>query len=302
MSADRGPTSGESNIASAHRIDRKRVRRYAARVARHYDQAAWLPRRIADALMEHLQPVRIQPQRILDVGAGTGICSAHLARHYRTARVMALDCSLAMLRVARGHGPRWFSRRAHVCGDAEALPLSDASIDLLVSSLMLPSCPSPDAALAEFRRVLRPGGLLMFASLGPDTLRELRESWMAVDTRVHVHAFVDMHDLGDALLRAGLCDVVMDSERIIAEYTHVSTLLSELKQLGASNAAHGCRAGLTTPDQLSAMTAAYENHRREARLPASFEIVFGHAWRAASPRVEVCAPTLMRSLKRAPRT
>ncbi len=211
MSGDRGPTAIEPDIVAVHRIDRKRVRRYAARVARHYDDAAWLPQRIADALMERLQPVRIEPQRILDVGAGTGICSAHLARHYRSARVTALDCSTAMLCVARGRGPRWFSRRMFACGDAEALPVADASIDLLVSSLMLASCPSQDAALAEFRRVLRPGGLLMFASLGPDTLRELRESWTVVDSHVHVHAFVDMHDLGDALIRAGLCDVVMDT-------------------------------------------------------------------------------------------
>ncbi len=290
--------SGGSDIA-AYRIDRKRVRRHSARMARRYEAASWLPQRIADALMEHLQPVRITPQRILDVGTGTGICAARLARRYPSARVMALDSALPMLRVARGRGPRWFSRRALACGDAEALPVADASIDLLVSSLVLPSCLSQDVALAEFRRVLRPGGLLMIATLGPDTLRELRASWMTVDAFVHVHAFVDMHDLGDALLRAGMHDVVMDTERFTAEYADVSTLMSELKQLGASNAAHGCRRGLTTPSQLSAMAAAYEGHRRDAILPASFEIVFGHGWRAASASVDVSADALVHPSKRA---
>ncbi len=179
--------------------------------------------------------------------------------------------------------------------------MADASIDLLVSSLMLPSCPAPDAALAEFHRVLKPGGLVMFSSLGPDTLRELRASWMAVDSGVHVHAFIDMHDLGDALLRAGLRDVVMDSERITAEYRDVATLMTELKQLGVSNAAHGCRSGLTTPAQLAAMTAEYERQRRDAIIPASFEIVFGHAWRAPSRSVEVATDAMMRPARRLPR-
>ncbi len=240
----------------------------------------------------------MRPERILDVGAGTGICARRLARRYRSARVIALDCAPAMLRVARARRPGWFSRQVFTCGDAEALPVADASIDLVVSSLMLQSCPSPDAALAEFHRVLRPGGLLMFASLGPDTLRELRASWAAVDSHVHVHAFIDMHDLGDALVRAGMRDVVMDSERITAEYRDVGTLLKELKQSGSSNAAHGCRTGLTTSSRLAAMMQAYEAQRRNATLPASFEVVYGHAWRPAARSVEVAADGLARAATR----
>jgi malonyl-CoA O-methyltransferase len=293
VNGDPAPTSAVPGI-DAHRLDKARVRRLAARAAAHYDAAAWLPRRVADALVEHLQPVRIRPARILDVGAGTGICTRRLARLYPSARIIAVDCAMPMLRQARGRRPRGFAGRALACGDAEALPLADASVDLLVSSLMLPSCPSPEAALAEFQRVLEPGGLLMFSSLGPDTLRELRASWTAVDAHVHVHAFFDMHDLGDALMRAGLRDVVMDTERITAEYRDVRTLFGELKQLGASNAARGCRAGLTTPARLAAMTAAYERQRRGARLPASFEIVFGHAWRAPSRSVDVSDDALSR--------
>ncbi len=283
---------------AAHNLDKVRVRRLAARAAPDYDNAAWLPRQVASVLMEHLQPVRIQPARILDVGAGTGICSRLLSRHYRSARVISMDCSLPMLRVARGRGPRWFSKRAFACGDGESLPVANCSIDLVVSSLMLPSCPSPDAVLGEFHRLLKPGGLLMFSSLGPDTLRELRESWMAVDTDVHVHAFIDMHDLGDALLRAGLCDVVMDTERITGRYPDVATLMTELKRLGASNAASGCHKSLTTPARLAAMAAEYERWRTDAILPASFEVVFGHAWREPPHTVEVSAEAMVRATRR----
>jgi malonyl-CoA O-methyltransferase len=279
---------------AAYRLDKARVRGLASRAAQRYDAAAWLPRQVASALMEHLLPVRIQPRRILDVGAGTGICSRLLSAHYRRARVISVDCSTAMLRVARNHGPRWFSKHTFACGDAESLPVADASIDLLVSSLMMPSCPSQEAVLAEFHRVLAPGGLLMFASLGPDTLQELRGSWMAVDGDVHVHAFIDMHDLGDALLRAGLRDVVMDSERFTGRYPDFAALAAELKQLGVNNAASGRPKCLTTLTRLAALTAEYEHLRRDATLPASYEVVFGHGWRSPSRSLTVSAEALLR--------
>ena len=305
---DRHATSSEPRVTipppadgvDAYDLDARRVRRHAARAAAGYDSAAWLPRRIAEALMEHLDPVRIRPRRVLDVGAGTGVCARLLERRYAGARVTCVDSAPAMLRVARGRGPRWLSRCAQACGDALHLPIADASIDLLVSSLMLPSCPSPQPVFAEFARVLKPEGLVMFASLGPDTLKELRASWAEVDARVHVHAFIDMHDLGDALVRVGLRDVVMDVERIDAEYADAAALMRELKQLGASNAARGCASGLTTRARMRALAAAYERRRNGAGLPATFEVVFGHAWRAAPARVEFPLRDLAPSRRPAP--
>ena len=283
-----GPT------ADAHTPDRARVRRLAERAAPDYEDAAWLPRQVADALMEHLAPVRMTPARVLDAGAGTGICSRLLARRFPDARIVNLDSSASMLCDARGRTRRWFSRHAFACGDAESLPVADGSMDLVVSSLMLPCCGSPDAVLAEFNRVLAPEGLLMFTSLGPDSLRELRESWMAVDPEVHVHAFIDMHDLGDALLRAGFRDVVMDVERFTGRYPDVASLTGELKRLGSSNAARGSRKGLTTPHLVAAMAEAYESQRSECTLPASFEVVFGHGWRAPVQSVAVSADDMFR--------
>lgn len=289
----RRPASTSPVPGASYLLDKARVRRAASRAAPHYDASAWLPRQVAAALMEHLQPVRIQPAVVLDAGTGTGICSQLLTRRYPGARVVCLDSSEAMLRAARSRTRRWFSKRAFTCADAEALPLAEGSIDLLVSSLMLPSCSPPDAVLTEFRRVLAPGGLLMFASLGPDTLCELRESWTAVDRKVHVHAFIDMHDVGDALLRAGFQDVVMDVERFTGHYPDVTSLVHELKRLGVSNAARGCAKSLTTPAALEALAAAYEGFRRGTSLPASFEVVFGHAWRPAVRRVEVSAAAML---------
>jgi malonyl-CoA O-methyltransferase len=282
----------------AHDLDRNRVRRLADRAARHYDSAAWLPLQVASVLMEHLQPVRFQPARILDVGAGTGICSRLLTRHYPRARVISVDSSLAMLRAGRGRGPRWFSKRTLAAGDGEALPLADNSVDLLVSSLMLPSCPTPDAVLLEFHRVLKPGGLLMFSSLGPDTLRELRAAWSVVDGQVHVHAFIDMHDLGDALLRAGFSDVVMDTERLTGCYPDVAALMTELKGLGVSNAARGRGKTLTAPGRLAAMVSEYEGFREQSHLPASFEVVFAHAWRTPARSVDVSPAVVPRATGR----
>lgn len=281
--------------ADAHIPDKARVRRLADRAARDYEDAAWLPRQVADGLMEHLAPVRIAPTRILDAGAGTGICSRLLARRFPGARIFALDSSTPMLRSARGRTRRWFSKHAYACGDAESLPLADRSVELVVSSLMLPSCGSPDAVLDEFHRVLAPEGLLMFTSLGPDTLRELRESWISVDGGVHVHAFIDMHDLGDALLRAGFQDVVMDTERLTGRYPDVAALTGELKRLGSSSAARGSRKGLMAPHLVAAMAGAYEQQRSEHALPASFEVVFGHGWRAPVRSVAVSTDDMFRT-------
>jgi len=281
--------------ADAHTPDKARVRRLADRAARDYEDAAWLPRQVADGLMEHLAPVRIAPARILDAGAGTGICSRLLARRFPGARIFALDSSIPMLCSARGRTRRWFSKHAYACGDAESLPVADRSMDLVVSSLMLPSCGSPDAVLDEFHRVLAPEGLLMFTSLGPDTLRELRDSWLTIDRGVHVHAFIDMHDVGDALLRAGFQDVVMDTERLTGRYPNVAALTGELKRLGSSSAARGSRKGLMAPNLVAAMAGAYEQRRSRHTLPASFEVVFGHGWRAPVRRVAVSVDDRFRS-------
>jgi malonyl-CoA O-methyltransferase len=187
-----------------------------------------------------------------------------------------------MLKLARRR-QTLLRRFARVCADASALPLRDASVDMVFSNLMLQWCNDPDTVLRECRRVLRPGGLLTFATLGPDTLIELRRAWAAADGHVHVNRFIDMHDLGDALVRSGLAEPVMDVERYTLTYADVRDLMRDLKTIGARNANSGRPRGLTGKGGLARMIAAYEEARCEGRLPATYEVVYGQAWCPAEP-------------------
>jgi malonyl-CoA O-methyltransferase len=221
--------------------------------------------------------VRIKPQRILDLGSGTGQCIPEVAARYKKAQLVALDIALPMLQHARKRG-RWRRRPWCVCADAESLPFADGSFDLVFSNLMLQWCVELEVAFAELQRVLRPGGLLIFTSFGPDTLRELRSSWQQVDAYSHVNAFWDMHDVGDALLRARFADPVMDVERLTLTYPDVWQLMRELKQMGAHNVTAGRPRGLTGKARMQRLVEAYDDYRSEGVLPASYEIVNGHAW------------------------
>jgi malonyl-CoA O-methyltransferase len=188
-----------------------------------------------------------------------------------------------MLQRARRRG-HWLNRPRPLCADLEALPLADDSVDLIHSNATLQWATDLDRTFAELRRVLRPGGLLMFTTFGPDTLMELRAAWAAADggSHAHVSPFMDMHDIGDAMVRARFADPVMDAERITVTYPDVRGLMGDLKSLGAHNALAGRPRGLTGRRRLAAMEQAYEAERRDGRLPATYEVVYGHAWVTAS--------------------
>jgi len=257
--------------------DKTSTRRSFERAAAHYDEAAVLQREVGTRLLERLDLMRLKPERILDLGSGTGQCIESLFGRYRKAGVVALDIARPMLQHAGQRG-RWLRRPQCVCADAERLPFSDNCFDLVFSNLMLQWCTDLDAAFSELRRVLRPGGLLLFSSFGPDTLKELRESWCAVDRYAHVNTFLDMHDVGDALVRTRFADPVMDVERLTMTYPDVWKLMRELKQIGAHNVTTGRSRGLTGKRHMQQLVEAYERFRRDGVLPASYEIVNGHAW------------------------
>jgi malonyl-CoA O-methyltransferase len=267
--------------------DKRLVRAAFEKAASRYDEAAVLQREIGTRLLERLDLMKIDPLRVLEVGSGTGFCSTQLAARYPKTQFIALDIAHGMLRHARDRFGWWQRLRRKprfLCADAESLPLADASVDLLFSNVTLQWCNNPDATFAEFRRVLKPGGLLLFSTFGPDTLKELRTAWRAVDNAMHVNAFIDMHDLGDGLLRNGFADPVMDREDIVLTYTDARTLMNDLKTIGAHNVNRGRSSGLTGKNKLNAMLAAYEQFRRDDRLPASYEIVYGHAWVPLTPQ------------------
>jgi malonyl-CoA O-methyltransferase len=258
-------------------IDKAAARRAFDAAADGYDAAAVLQQEIARRMLERLDYVRLEPRSVLDLGCGTGFALDDLARRYRRARVLGLDFAAGMLARARRRGS-WLNRPRLICADMEALPLADDSVDLIFSNATLQWANGPDGVFAELMRVLRPGGLLMFSSFGPDTLMELRAAWATVDDHAHVSPFLDMHDVGDALLRARFADPVMDVERMTVTYSNARDLMRDLKQIGAQNALTDRSRGMTGRRRLAAMEAAYEQHRRDGRLPATWEVVYGHAW------------------------
>ena len=262
---------------SQHRIDKQLARRSFDRAADTYDAVAALQNEIGDRLVERLDYIRLQPRRILDLGAGTGMFSAALLKRYRKADVIALDIAERMLQRVQARGG-WFRKPRCVCADAETLPFADDSVDFIFSNLMLQWCNDLESTLAELRRVLAPGGLLMFTTFGPDTLMELRASWEAVDGYTHVNTFVDMHDVGDALVTTQWAEPVMDSERITVTYRQLPVLMRDLKHIGAHNVTAGRPRGLTGKRHMQQLGEAYERFRSDGVLPASYEVVYGHAW------------------------
>ena len=278
-------------------VDPRAVRRAFARAAATYDAAAVLQREVGARMAARLDVVRLAPAAILDAGCGTGEAVGELAARYPGARVVALDLALPMVAAARARATRGQSllarllpgagaRRApwFVCADIAALPLPGVAFDLAWSNLALQWVNDLPRAFAEFRRVLKVGGLLTFTTFGPDTLREVRRAFARVDGYTHTNRFADMHDVGDMLVEAGFADPVLDAEPMTLTYEDPAALLRELKSLGATNATRGRPHGLMGRARWQRMLAALDASRRDGRIPATFEVVYGHAWKGEPKR------------------
>ncbi|MEO8418405.1 MAG: malonyl-ACP O-methyltransferase BioC [Methylophilaceae bacterium] len=271
-----------------YRIDKARVRASFGRAAEAYDDAAILQKEVRERMLSRLDLVNIAPKAILDAGSGTGHASIALARRFAASRVISLDIALGMLQKSQASQGGLTSRISRmlglsaqnmVCADIENLPLAASSVGLVWSNLALQWCNDLDLAFTETHRVLQPGGLLMFSSFGPDTLKELRQAATADPDHVHVSRFIDMHDIGDALIRAGFTAPVLDVEHFVLTYDDVISVMRDLKAIGAHNAAEGRRRGLEGKGFLRKLTEGYERFRRDGKLPATFEVVYGHAWK-----------------------
>ena len=269
-----------AELPAAFHLDRARLRASFERASRGYEAAAGLQAQIATELLERLELFRFAPQVVLDLGSGTGRVTGELKRRYPRACVIALDLAPGMLREARRHRRPW-RRFERVCGDALRLPLADGSVDLIFSNLMLQWCEPLAVALAEVRRVLRPGGFFALSTLGPDTLHELRSAWAQADGYNHVNRFADMPEVGDALMRAGLMEPVLDVDRIELGYPDVLSLMHDLKAIGAHNVTAGRPRALAGRSRLARVQQAYESFRRDQRLPATYEVIYGACWGAA---------------------
>ncbi|HEY3731393.1 MAG TPA: malonyl-ACP O-methyltransferase BioC [Steroidobacteraceae bacterium] len=258
-------------------FDRRAVMRAFDRAAPDYDAGALLQQQVRAELLERLGYFSLLPQTVLDLGAGTCRGAIALRRRYPRARVIAIDIAPGMLRAApRALWPwRGFDR---LCADAHTLPLADGSVELIFSNLMLQWCAQPEPVFRELARVLKPGGVLLFSSFGPETLHELRAAWSSVDDGMHVTPFADLPQLGDALMHAGLREPVLDLEQHRLRYPDVYALMRALKHIGAGNAASGRARGLTGRARMQRMVDAYRPGRSATGVPATFEVIFGAAF------------------------
>jgi malonyl-CoA O-methyltransferase len=248
--------------------ERDEVRAVFDRVAVRYDRHAALEKEVGSRLLERLEFQRLVPQRIIDLGSGTGYSASALKRQYRKAEVIGLDASLDMSRQLRRESG-FFRPLQPVCADLAQLPFAERCADLLFSNLALQWCADFHALTAGFRRVLRTGGLLLFSTLGPGSLQEFRS------IRPLVRPFVDLHDIGDALLAAGFAEPVMDSEIITTQYQDFEHLLADLEWTGAGTHIANWPEW-TAP--ASPLADAYEAYRQQGRLPVTWEIVYGAAF------------------------
>jgi len=264
-------------------LDKRQIRRSFERAASTYDQAAVLQREIGARALERLDLIKLDPGAIVDAGCGTGFAAQALRQRFPRAMLIELDIAPAMLHAARLRRPRWKqwiggNRDVFVCGDNEQLPFRAGTVGMVWSNLAFQWANDLPRLFSECQRVLQPGGLLSFTTFGPDTLKELRTA-SAGDGRIHVNRFIDMHDVGDMMVGAGFADPVMDMEYLTLTYADVRTLMRELKAMGAHNVAAGRNRALTGKRALGDIERRYESFRRDARLPATFEVVYGHAWK-----------------------
>jgi malonyl-CoA O-methyltransferase len=260
-------------------LDARFARRSFERASKGYDECAVLQSEVRALLLARLDFTSIEPRVILDVGCGTGHASRALKKRYPGARVIAVDFALGMLRGAAAQRG-WLRPFDRVCADACALPFAGASVDLILSNFLVHWC-DPRALFREFRRVLAPRGLLSFTGLAPDSLQELRDAWAQVDPASRVHHFADMHDIGDELVRSGFAAPVLDVERYTLQFADLPALLAELRGAGARNAMVSRPKGLTGKNKFAALASAYETHRQQGRLPATFEVIYAQAWTPA---------------------
>jgi len=273
-------------MSDALAVDKRLVRRAFERAVATYDAAAVLQNEVCRRVLARLDYIKLAPATILDAGSGTGNAVAGLLARYPHASVVALDLALGMARRSRARRPWWRAlpglgvrRLAAVCGDIERLPLASGGVGMVWSNLALQWINEQQRAFAEMHRVLAPGGLVLFSSFGPDTLKELRAAFGSDDRHTHVHRFIDMHDVGDLLVASGFADPVMDMEVVTLTYAGVRELMRDLKAIGAHNLTRGRPAGLGGRSLLERVARNYEAFRRDGRLPATFEVIYGHAWK-----------------------
>ena len=238
--------------------------------ASNYNDNAFLQNEIASRLAEKLKVISIKPQTIIDLGSGTGLLSNKTAEIFPNANLICVDFAQQSLLKN--------SQNLKVCANTYELPFASNSVDFIVSNLMMQWCSDLKALFNECFRVLKPEGLILFTTFGPDTLKELKRSWSAVDNSTHVNNFIDMHDIGDQMLQSGFQSPIMEMENITLTYEKALDLMHDLKSIGAQNVGNRSKA-LTGKTKFKKMIEMYESYRTDGKLPATYEVIYGHAWK-----------------------
>ena len=247
-----------------------RVRNNFNNASSIYDENAFLQNEIATRLSEKLKVISINPESIIDLGSGTGFLSEKTAKIFPHANLICLDFAQKSLTKN--------TQKFKVCDNAYQLPLKSNSIDFVISNLMMQWCPDLKTLFDECHRVLKPHGLILFTTFGPETLKELKRSWSVVDSHPHVNEFIDMHDIGDQMIQSGFQSPIMEMEKLTLTYERVLDLMRDLKGIGAQSVENRSKS-LTGKTKFMKMIEMYESYRENGKIPATYEVIYGHAWK-----------------------
>lgn len=258
-------------IKNPHAIDKQVIANSFSRAARTYDAVALLQREVGEQLTQYCV-VNPHEQIVVDLGCGTGHFVPFLQHRFPHSLVVGLDLAQGMVQFAREHHP--LSSAAWLCADADHLPFESASVDTIFSNLAVQWCDNLFTLFAECNRVLKPGGQLIFSSLGPRTLHELKSTWAALDDDVHVNAFVDPASLYSALNQAGFIVDHFAREESVMYFKQLSDLTRSLKCVGAGNLNAGRPLGLSGRKKIEAFKMRYEQYRRDELLPATYDVYY----------------------------
>ena len=265
-------------------INKEYKRKSFNRAATTYDTCSTLQDTISDNLIERLKTIKFEPLDILDLGCGTGTNGLNLRKKYKKSRIINYDFSENMLKEACIKQKLFIldkinpSPYSYICADIEAIPLEENSLDLVWSSSTLQWCNELDLVFNQVKKILKPGGLFIFSTFGPNTLNELREITENLFNEKKTSTFIDMHNLGNLLMDSGFSDSILDTENFTVTYNEVERLFKDIKSIGATNGNISKNRGLSGRSFTKKIIQKYENYRTNNLLPASYEVIYGHAW------------------------
>ncbi len=270
-------------------LNLRHIRRRFDRAAASFDSADFVHAVTREGLFRRLEPLLLDANSILDLGSATSSTERQLRKRFGRAHIVSLDISHNMLR--QGMRKRsWLARASlshssFIQADASHLPFEDQCIDFVFSNLLLPCIDKPDMLFEEVGRVLRKDGVFAFSTLGPDSFLEISRAWSGVDEHAHVNRFLDMHDIGDAAVRSGLRDPVLDVDRLTVRYESSSKLFSDLTRVGARNALQQRNRSLVGKHHFRQMVAALHGNDDDPKITLDLELVYGHCW-GGGPRMD----------------